>query len=135
FARRDVGGVAVQLPSRAGASTRSLPTSDWSLRSLYARSLGMITSSTLWWTLIIALLGAWLVIIVKQTETQLRSLLQSSKAFAQILKLGGSDTGPNGAILGALFLFLPILLMAFAVTQANRWSADEEDGLLEIVLS
>jgi ABC-2 type transport system permease protein len=25
--------------------------------------------------------------------------------------------------------------MAFAVTQANRWSADEEDGLLEIVLS
>jgi len=26
-------------------------------------------------------------------------------------------------------------LMAFAVTQANRWSADEEDGLLEIVLS
>ena len=25
--------------------------------------------------------------------------------------------------------------MAFAVTQANRWSADEEEGLLEIVLS
>src|SRR4029077_21028211 len=92
FARRDVGGVAVQLPSRAGASTRSLPTSDWSLRSLYGRSLGMITSSTLWWTLIIALLGAWLVVIVKQTETQLRSLLESSNAFAQIIKLGGSDT-------------------------------------------
>jgi polyether ionophore transport system permease protein len=135
FARRDVGGVAVKLPSRAGASTRTLPTSDWSLRSLYARSLGMITSSTLWWTLIIALLGAWLVVIVKQTETQLRSLLQSSKAFAQIIKLGGSDAATNETILGALFLFLPILLMAFAVTQANRWSADEEDGLLEIVLS
>jgi ABC-2 type transport system permease protein len=26
-------------------------------------------------------------------------------------------------------------LMAFAVTQANRWSADEEDGRLELVLS
>src|SRR4029077_16723657 len=102
---------------------------------LYARSLGMIATSTLWWALIIALLGAWLVIIVKQTETQLRSLLQGSKAFAQIIKLGGSDTATNEAILGALFLFLPILLMAFAATQANRWSADEEDGLLEIVLS
>ena len=30
---------------------------------------------------------------------------------------------------------MPILLMAFAVTQTNRWSADEEDGLLEMVLS
>jgi ABC-2 type transport system permease protein len=135
FARRDVGGVVFQLPSRHPASTRALPTSDWSLRSVYARSLGMITPSTLWWTLIIALLGAWLVIIVKQTETQLRSLLQGSNAFAQVIKLGGTDTATNEAILSALFLFLPILLMAFAVTQANRWSADEEDGLLEIVLS
>ena len=135
FARRDVGGVALKLPSRQVAATRALPTSDWSLRSVYARSLGMITTSTLWWTLVIAGLAAWLVIIVKQTETLLRSLLQGSKAFAQIIKLGGSDTATNETILGALFLFLPILLMAFAVTQANRWSADEEDGLLEVVLS
>ncbi len=135
FARRDVGGVVFQLPSRRTTSMRALPTSDWSLRSLYARSLGMIMTSTLWWTLIIALLAAWLVIIVKQTEIQLRSLLQGSNYFAQIIKLGGSDTATNEAILGALFLFLPILLMAFGVTQANRWSADEEDGLLEIVLS
>lgn len=135
FARRDVGGVVFQLPSRRASSTRALPTSDWSLRSDYTRSLGTITTSTLWWTLVIAGLAAWLVVIVKQTETQLRSLLQSSNAFEQVIKLGGSDTATNEAILGALFLFMPILLMAFAVTQANRWSSDEEDGLLEIVLS
>ena len=135
FARRDVGGVAVELPARNASATQALPTSDWSLRSLYARSLGMIATSTLWWTLVIALLAAWLVIIVKQTEIQLRSLLQGSNVFAQVIKLGGGDTATNEAILGALFLFLPILLMAFAVTQANRWSADEEEGLLEIVLS
>jgi len=135
FARRDVGGVVFQLPSRRASSTRALPTSDWSLRSDYTRSLGTTTTSTLWWTLVIAGLAAWLVVIVKQTETQLRSLLQSSNAFGQVIKLGGGDTATNEAILGALFLFIPILLMAFAVTQANRWSADEEDGLLEIVLS
>jgi ABC-2 type transport system permease protein len=135
FARRDVGGVVFQLPSRRPSSTRALPTSDWSLRSDYARSLAMITTSTLWWTLVIAGFAAWMVVIVKQTETQLRSLLQSSNAFEQVIKLGGGDTATNEAILGALFLFMPILLMAFAVTQANRWSADEEDGLLEIVLS
>jgi ABC-2 type transport system permease protein len=135
FARRDVGGVVIQLPSRRASSTQALPTSDWSLRSIYLRSLGMIMTATLWWTLVIAGLAAWLVVIVKQTETQLSSLLKSSNAFSQIIKLGGADTATNEAILGALFLFMPILLMAFAVTQTNRWSADEEDGLLEIVLS
>ena len=30
---------------------------------------------------------------------------------------------------------LPALLMAFAVTQASRWAADEEDGLQELVLA
>ncbi len=135
FARRDVGGVVVQLPSRRASATRALPTSDWSLRSVYLRSLGMITTPTLWWTLFIAGFAAWMVIVVKQTESQLRSLLQGSSVFAQVMKLGGGDTATNEAILGALFLFIPILLMAFAVTQSNRWSADEEDGLLEIVLS
>ena len=51
------------------------------------------------------------------------------------MKLGGSDSATNASILSAFFIFMPVLLMAFAVTQANRWSADEEDGLLEIVLS
>ena len=34
-----------------------------------------------------------------------------------------------------MFSLLPLLLMAFAVTQVNRWTADEDDGRLEIVLS
>src|SRR5258706_3671525 len=51
-----------------------------------------------------------------------------------VLKLSGSDPATNAAILGALCFFLPVPLMAFAVTQANRWSADEEDGRLELVL-
>jgi ABC-2 type transport system permease protein len=46
---------------------------------------------------------------------------------------GGVAT--NAAILSAIFIFMPVLLMAFAVTQANRWSADEDDGRLEVLLS
>ena len=135
FARRDVGGVSVHLPERSSRPARALPQSDWSLRSVYLRSLGMIATSTLWWTLAIAGFAAWFVIIAKQTEGQLKSLLQGSAALGDFLKLGGSDSATNASILSAFFLFTPILLMAFAVTQANRWSADEEDGLLEIVLS
>jgi ABC-2 type transport system permease protein len=135
FARRDVGGVVFQLPRQTTSDTRALPQSDWSLRSVYARSVGMIATSTLWWTLAIAGLSAWMVVIVKQIAAQLRSLMQGSPALADFLKLGGSDSATNAALFSAFFIFMPILLMAFAVTQANRWSADEEDGLLELVLS
>ena len=135
FARRDLGGVAIRLPERDSGSAQTLPRSDFSLRSVYLRSLGMITTATFWWTLAIAGFAAWMVIIVKQTEAQLRSLLSGSSAIAGFIKLGGSDSATNAGILGAFFLFLPVMLMAFAVTQANRWSSDQDDGLLELVLS
>ena len=32
-------------------------------------------------------------------------------------------------------MLLPLLLMAFAVTQVNRWAADEQDGRLDLVLT
>src|SRR5207247_9161439 len=50
-------------------------------------------------------------------------------------KVGGGNVATNATILSALFTFLPLLLMAFAVTQVNRWAADEEDGRLELVLA
>jgi len=34
-----------------------------------------------------------------------------------------------------MFFFLPLALMTFAVTQVNRWSADEGDGRLELILA
>jgi len=52
-----------------------------------------------------------------------------------ITKVGGGDVATNATLLSALFVLLPLLIMAFAVTQANRWSADEEDGRQELVLA
>jgi ABC-2 type transport system permease protein len=95
----------------------------------------MIATSTFWWTLAIAGISAWMVVIVKQTAAQLKTLLQGSPVLADFLKLGGSDSATNASLLSAFFIFMPVLLMAFAVTQANRWAADQEDGLLELVLS
>jgi ABC-2 type transport system permease protein len=131
FARRDVGAAVFRLPQRTARPSRS----DWSLRSVYSRSLATIGPATFWWTLAIAGFAGWMVVVVKQTEVQLRTILQSSPLMSDFLKLGGSDAGTNASILSALFVFLPVLLMAFAVTQASRWSADEENGQLEILLS
>src|SRR5205807_9228557 len=114
----------------------ALPVNAWSLRSVYARSLRMIAVPTFWWTLGIAGFAGWMVVVVKQIETQLATIYQSSPVLKNVItKVGGSDVATNATILSALFVFLPLLLMAFAVTQANRWSADEEDGRLELVLS
>jgi ABC-2 type transport system permease protein len=141
FARRDVGGTVagpawLRLPERAVRPERALPVNAWSLRSVYTRSLGMIVAPACWWTLGIAGFAAWMVVIVKQTEANMATLYQSSPTLKDfITRVGGGDSTTNATILSALFVLLPLLLMAFAVTQANRWSADEEDGRLELVLS
>jgi len=143
FVRRDVGdvaqvpGLARILPPSAGPS-RALPAGDWSLRSVYARSLGMIAMPTFWWTLLIASFAAWMVAVVEQMVGRLNDLLNGGNAplALQILKnISGSATALNAIFLGAMFELLPVLLMAFAVTQVNRWTADQDDGRLEIVLS
>ena len=139
FVRRDVGGVVwpefLRLPPPSGRPRRSVLQGSWSLRSIYARGLAMVAMPTFWWTLAIAGFGGWMVVIVKQTEAQLVSIMKGSQLLAGFVRLGGTDSATNASILSALFIFLPVMLMAFAVTQANRWSADEEDGRLELVLS
>src|SRR5207237_1732686 len=116
FARRDVGGVSLHLPERSSQPARALPRADWSLRSVYTRSLGMIATSTLWWTLAIAGFAAWCVIIAKQTEAQLKSLLQSSAALGDFLKLGGSASATNASILSAFFILLHVMFMVLLFT-------------------
>ena len=140
FARRDIGGAVpspgfLRRPQRSARAPRPLLNGDWSLRSVYSRSLAMVAVPTAWWTLAIAGFAGWMVVIVQQTEAQLNTLLQGSATMRDFLKLGGSGAGSSASILSAMYIFLPLMLMAFAVTQANRWSADENDGRLELVLS
>ncbi|HEY0753132.1 MAG TPA: ABC transporter permease subunit [Ktedonobacteraceae bacterium] len=141
FARRDIGGKValpgfLHLPERSVRPERALPVNAWSLRSVYARSLGMIIVSTCWWTLGIAGFAAWIVIIVRQTEDQLKVLYSGSPLLKDVItKVGGGDIATNATLLSTLFFLLPLLTMAFAVTQASRWSADEEEGRQELILA
>jgi len=140
FARRDIGGVVARprfFRSGRGGSrpTRAVVQGAWSLRSVYARGLAMVAVPAAWWTLAIAGFAGWMIVVDKQTEANLRTVLQGSSLLRNFVNLGGGDVATNAAILGALFIFMPVMLMAFAVTQANRWSADEDDGRLEVLLS
>ncbi len=141
FGRRDIGAVMalprwLRLPERAMTPERALPVNAWSLRSVYTRSLAKIAVPTFWWTLGIAGFSAFMVVIARQTEKQLADLYKNTPALKDLLtKVGGGDITNNAALLSFLFVFLPVLLMAFAVTQASRWAADEENGLHELVLA
>ena len=141
FVRRDVGATValpsfLRLPERIVRPEQALPVNAWSLRSVYTRSLGMIAVPACWWTLGIAGFAGWMVVVVEQTEAKLTSIYASSPFLKDLItRVGGGDLVTNATILSAFFALLPLLLMAFAVTQANRWSADEEDGRLELVLS
>jgi polyether ionophore transport system permease protein len=142
FVRRDVGDV-VPLPAwlrrRERPTARpaaALPAGDWSLRSVYARSMGMIAMPTLWWTLGLAVGGGWMVVVVEQMASRFASLASESPAFKQLLdNMGGAGATLNDSLLSLIFFFMPLLLMGFAVTQVNRWASDEDDGRLEMVLS
>ena len=141
FVRRDVGA-PVTLPAflrraeRPVSLERALPVNAWSLRSIYTRSLAKLMVPTFWWTVAIAGLATWMVFIVQQTEQKLQDVFANSPAFRDVIvKVGGSDANFNASLLSFIFIFLPVLLMAFAVTQASRWAADEEHGLHELVLA
>lgn len=141
FARRDVRDV-VQLPwsirlARAEAPSKALPAGDWTLRSVYARSLGQVAVPTFWWTAGFAAFALWMVIAVNQLAGKFDALLNAgpSSLAVKVLQNIGGGSSLNELLLGAMFELLPVLLMAFAVTQVNRWSSDEDDGRLEMVLA
>jgi len=141
FARRDVGAQValprfLRLPERAVQPERALPVNAWSLRSVYTRSLAKMAFPTFWWTVVIAGFAAWMVVVVKQITDQLQNLAASSSFLKELItKIGGNAASFNANLLSALFVILPLMLMAFAVTQANSWVADEEEGRQELVLA
>jgi Putative exporter of polyketide antibiotics len=96
----------------------------------------MIAKPAVWWTLGIAAWAVWVEVVVQQMEARLTSLLSSSPAAVNLIKnLSGGNADINAGFLSALFIFVPLFLMAFVVTQVNSWSADEQNGRLELVLA
>src|SRR5260370_29267613 len=139
FVRRDVGGTVplprwLRLPERQ--ASRVLPVGEWSLGSVYARSMGMIAMPTFWWTLGTAAFAAFMVYAVQLLETKMSTLLSGSPAFSTLIKnIGGGDASVNAGFLMAMPFFLPLFLMAFPVTHVHRWSAHQQDGRVELLLA
>ncbi len=140
FARRDIGAPVplpgfLRRPARPVSLERALPVNAWSLRSIYTRSLAKMAFPTFWWTLGIAGFAAWVVVVVKQIADRLQAIAEGSSFIKDLILRVGGSANFNASLLSAMFVLLPLLMMAFAVTQASRWAADEENGLHELVLT
>jgi ABC-2 type transport system permease protein len=130
FEIRDLGAPLVRWPSRnrpAGYDPSRSPL--WLVpvvRGLYERRAGLAA-----WAAGVAAVG---VLFVYLTKTVIQPLL-SIPSLAQFF--GGAVGGPLfTTFLGYIWLtFAQLLFAAFAITQVARWSAEDSDGRLELMLS
>ena len=130
FRFRDVGSplFSIPMPSRP-ASYDVSRTAVWRvpvLRDLYDRRVGLLA-----WTAGLSALGAIFVVLTKNIVDPLLAIPALARYFAVFL---------NGDLFSSFlgyiwFGFAQLLMAGFAITQVARWSAEDSDGRLELILS
>ena len=130
FESRDLGQPLVRWPSRQSPATYEPSRSPlWRLpvvRGLYERRAGLAA-----WAVGLAAVGVLFVYLTKSVIQPLMSIPTLSQFF------GGAAGGQlYTTFLGYIWLsFAQLLFAAFAITQVARWSAEDSDGRLELILS
>ncbi len=130
FAYRDIGSPLWRPPAVGRPSNRNAQASSvWGvpvLRGLYERRAGLLA-----WAAGLAALGAVFVELAKQL-------------IGPLLNLPGMESYFNAIVRGELypsflgytwFGFAQLLVAGFAITQVARWSAEDVDGRLELMLA
>ncbi|MBV9230159.1 MAG: ABC transporter permease subunit, partial [Chloroflexi bacterium] len=139
FARRDIGGQAFSWRDKqpgAHDTQRSLSRAEYALST---RSVGLHTLSrdgwqTFWWGLGVIFVCGYCLAIALGTQQVFYRLIQETPLLQKLFF--DTPTNTNAAMLGTfLFTFMPALVVAFAATLALKWSADLENGRLEVLFS
>lgn len=140
FARRDIGGVAFSWLGQQKGGTQNVASSlSQAERALATRTVSLQTLhrdgwSAFWWGLGVIFVCAYCLVIALSTQQAFYRLTQETPLLQQLFF--DTPINTNAAMLGTfLFTFMPALVVAFALTLALKWSADLENGRLEILLS
>jgi ABC-2 type transport system permease protein len=136
FVRRDVGGRYALWPevrSSAAAGERSGRLgSPALLGSVFGKSLRDQFGSMLGWGLGLAALGA---VIVGTAEEALEPLFKTFASFPLFEQFMGDAVSVEAYLSLVLFLYLPVLVIVYALTQVWGWASDEEEGRLELLVA
>ena len=127
---RDIGSALLRLPARPRPYA-DRPSHNPLLRmpvaaSVYEQRLGVFA-----WGLGTAFFAFYLASVARQTA----DLIRGSAGFRTYLTAAGHGN-PYIALTGYFWFGIALLLLAvYAITQVARWSADDNEGRLEMLLS
>jgi ABC-2 type transport system permease protein len=82
-----------------------------------------------------------LTVLLRQVQQNLDNLLvdvaRNNPTYAQFIDrfTRGGDMATNMVLLSGVFSLLVVVVAAFAVSLANRWAGDEEEGRLDLILA
>ncbi len=138
FARRDVGRAAFSWQRKQAdgnqQALRSLSRAEHAV-STHAVSLRTLSAqgwSSFWWLFGIVIFCAYCTLLAPSIQKPFYQIVQGTPWLAQLFF--DTPTNTNAAVLGTiLFSFVPALVVIFALTQALSWSADLENGRLELI--
>jgi len=130
FRYRDVGSPLITLPTPTGHASYEMSRSPiWRvpvLRDLYERRVSLLL-----WTAGLSALGAIFVVLTKSIVKPLLAIPELAPYFAIFV-----NGNIYASFLGFIwFGFAQLLMAGFAITQVARWTAEDSDGRLELVLS
>jgi ABC-2 type transport system permease protein len=130
FRYRDVGSPLITLPAPTRRASYEMSRSLlWRIpvvRDLYERRVSLLI-----WTAGLSALGAIFVVLTKSIVKPLLAIPELAPYFAIFV---------NGNIYASFFGFIwfgfaELLMAGFAITNVARWTAEDSDGRLELVLS
>ncbi len=129
FRYRDVGSPLITLPARTRRASYEMSGSlVWRVpvaRDLYERRVSLLV-----WIVGLSALGAIFVVLTKSIVKPLLAIPELAPYFAIFV-----NGNIYASFLGYIwFGFAQLLMAGFAITQVARWSAEDSDGRLELVL-
>lgn len=131
FVRRDIGSV-MRLLGAAKAQKEGSGRSAWLLGSVFAKNVRDLVWPVAAWSVGLA---AYCVMLIATTNQTLGPIRDMMKNVPMLALLAGNLATAEAFLSFALFIYLPILLAVFSITQVISWADDEEDGRLELLAS
>ncbi|GAC1391243.1 MAG: hypothetical protein NVSMB38_11130 [Ktedonobacteraceae bacterium] len=140
FAGRDIGG-SVFSWQRQNANdklhvVRSLSRAEHavSTRTVGLHALSTQGWSSFWWLFGMLVFCAYILLLTPSIQKPFDNIVQGTPWLQQLFF--DTPTSTNAGLLGTIiFTFMPALVIVLALTLALKWSADLENGRLEMVFS
>ena len=123
-----------EAPRRAAGCSERCDLPARSLRAVWARGLAAQLPTALWWIAGLTIYAAWTTGVARSTEDSLQEIAGRCAASGQPGPRQPRCDNDAGFLAAILFLYLPLLLVVYAMIEAGAWARDLDSGSMELVL-